>query len=794
MGYGKTLQGGQSTSTAPAVNQRIDVGGALQMLFPSGPGAEAGAGEDGGGALVAAAIADRAGMDIDHTEGLLQQAQSIETNLLAKPESKLVLQEKEMLGRVKSIQDPLRRTIATKRRLREWMNSDAIKTASKAEVESIARVWDVATLDDQVEAVWGADLVKQAKEDFGVADTSTLLITMQRKAELAAFKDREERMKSAATAGDFTAGAIGAHVAGALNTSFMKVFKQMQMYIDQQGAYTSNQEQEYRLAIQTAREQGYEVVRQALATAAEKGIQVKEPNKLFKEVDAIVEPWMDMSKQFGDMDFSKRSKVLWDTIGMAPGIVQGKDVGKLLNMLKDGSMPLDEMLSFASKPEIGALMTKMGIPTLGQKSSEAAVRASLQAIEYLASGKADYLPDEGLRKLAKFYAVHWVGRKEDPANPISEEVKAQAADAYDGAANAFEFFTGFTQKPETMKNLAGNTTVIARTRNIINKMEDVADRGWVAMEGGKPVVYRPSKMVGDVLESFDVRFGGEKLRDYTVDEAATRDLQAAYKFAKTPGAEKLLGGMDEILRIEALAKNSAVLADGTLGVDPKDASTWSPEKLKNMSDDRIMSDAARISSTLSALPKRENTGRAALQAASLNLATEIKKRKLTPPHKAEKVIPNKEESQTEVDTKTGWAPPSKEKQVELRAKYETIVTAAEEEHSLPKGLLAALITQESGWDTNAESHVGAKGLTQLMPDTAKMFGVEEADRVDAEKAVKAGAKYLSQLIKQFDGDIKLALAAYNAGPGNVRKYNGIPPFPATQKYVANIMKMFQPDA
>jgi soluble lytic murein transglycosylase-like protein len=96
-------------------------------------------------------------------------------------------------------------------------------------------------------------------------------------------------------------------------------------------------------------------------------------------------------------------------------------------------------------------------------------------------------------------------------------------------------------------------------------------------------------------------------------------------------------------------------------------------------------------------------------------------------------------------------------------------------------LIHAVIWQESRYKIDAESHVGAQGLMQLMPAAAKRFGCE--DRNDIESNVTAGTKYLRWLLKRFDGNVSLALAAYNAGEGNVDKYEGVPPFGETQAYV-----------
>ena len=93
----------------------------------------------------------------------------------------------------------------------------------------------------------------------------------------------------------------------------------------------------------------------------------------------------------------------------------------------------------------------------------------------------------------------------------------------------------------------------------------------------------------------------------------------------------------------------------------------------------------------------------------------------------------------------------------------------------------AVIWQESKYEQLARSHAGAQGLMQLMPATAKRFGCNNAD--DPEDNILAGTKYLSWLLKRFDGNVSLALAGYNAGEGAVDKYNGIPPYNETQNYV-----------
>lgn len=114
----------------------------------------------------------------------------------------------------------------------------------------------------------------------------------------------------------------------------------------------------------------------------------------------------------------------------------------------------------------------------------------------------------------------------------------------------------------------------------------------------------------------------------------------------------------------------------------------------------------------------------------------------------------------------------------------TIVTKASQTHGVPEELIHAVIDKESSGRPNAKSEVGASGLMQLMPATAKSLGVKDIN--DPQQNINGGVAYLRQLHDQF-GSWDLALAAYNAGPGNVRKYDGVPPFKETKNYVNTIM-------
>lgn len=116
---------------------------------------------------------------------------------------------------------------------------------------------------------------------------------------------------------------------------------------------------------------------------------------------------------------------------------------------------------------------------------------------------------------------------------------------------------------------------------------------------------------------------------------------------------------------------------------------------------------------------------------------------------------------------------------------DAIFQKAADTYNVPLQLLKAVAKAESNFDPTSESGAGAQGIMQLMPGTAKSLGVTNA--FDPEQNIMGGAKYLSQQLARYDGNEVLALAAYNAGPGNVAKYNGVPPFTETRNYISKVM-------
>lgn len=129
--------------------------------------------------------------------------------------------------------------------------------------------------------------------------------------------------------------------------------------------------------------------------------------------------------------------------------------------------------------------------------------------------------------------------------------------------------------------------------------------------------------------------------------------------------------------------------------------------------------------------------------------------------------------------------PSQQSAVQTPNGYGTLISDAARRHGVDPALVAGVIESESGFNARATSSAGAKGLMQLMDGTARSLGV--SDPYDPGQNINGGTKFLRQLLDRYNGDSRLALAAYNAGGGAVDRYGGVPPYPETQRYVPRVL-------
>jgi hypothetical protein len=144
------------------------------------------------------------------------------------------------------------------------------------------------------------------------------------------------------------------------------------------------------------------------------------------------------------------------------------------------------------------------------------------------------------------------------------------------------------------------------------------------------------------------------------------------------------------------------------------------------------------------------------------------------------------EDPARVDTRAELSPMPAEGLPNDDIPFHGIIIKAAGRYEVDPHLIRAIILAESGYNPKAKSKKGARGLMQLMPSTAKSLGVE--DIYDPEENIDGGVRYFRSLLDRFDGDVQLALAAYNAGSRHVRNYEGVPPFKATQRYIKKVLK------
>jgi hypothetical protein len=151
-------------------------------------------------------------------------------------------------------------------------------------------------------------------------------------------------------------------------------------------------------------------------------------------------------------------------------------------------------------------------------------------------------------------------------------------------------------------------------------------------------------------------------------------------------------------------------------------------------------------------------------------------------------VPHPEPAPAQAEVQEAPAPPALERGAKLRnSVYSELIATAAQAHGVDPILVQALIQVESNYQPRAKSHKGAMGLMQLMPATAREYRVRNA--YDPKANINAGIQKLKGLLNKWEGDVAMALAAYNAGEGAVARFNGIPPYRETQNYVTKILSL-----
>ena len=163
---------------------------------------------------------------------------------------------------------------------------------------------------------------------------------------------------------------------------------------------------------------------------------------------------------------------------------------------------------------------------------------------------------------------------------------------------------------------------------------------------------------------------------------------------------------------------------------------------------------------------------------------------IVPVERIERILDDEIVPEIEVEKLAGAGQPGQswaydpQRTLPFNSPYDALIHDAGRRFDVDVALIAAVIKAESDFRVRIVSHKGAQGLMQLMPATARRFGVQDA--FDPAANIHGGTRYLKWLLEKFDGNVELALAAYNAGEGNVARYNGIPPFRETVEYVRKI--------
>jgi hypothetical protein len=154
--------------------------------------------------------------------------------------------------------------------------------------------------------------------------------------------------------------------------------------------------------------------------------------------------------------------------------------------------------------------------------------------------------------------------------------------------------------------------------------------------------------------------------------------------------------------------------------------------------------------------------------------------------RVERVVDDEISDEPEPPPPVGFEPVFRDSDAVPATPYGDLIFETARRHEVNPQLVAAMVRAESAFDPEAVSHKGAVGLLQLMPATARRFGLERGDRYRPEKNLDAGVRYLRWLLDRYDGELSLTLAGYNAGEANVERYDGVPPFRETREYIRRI--------